>query len=108
MQDLEEIKMRYAFSENVISGDKIVIGEDSVSVSSMSGRKRISLGIPIGINSATSEDLQAIPGIGPALAQRIVKFRESKGKFNSIYKLDSIEGIGKIKFESIKQLYSLD
>lgn len=56
----------------------------------------------ININTATIENLQKIPGIGPTLAQRIVAYRQQIGKFISLEQLQQVKGIGKNKFESIK------
>ncbi len=107
-KELEAIRDNYSLQRSLVSGDRITIGSDETLISKMSGRKRISLGIPIGINSAISEDLQAIPGIGPELANRIIRYRASKGRFESIYELDNIKGISERKLESIKKLCSLD
>ena len=107
-RDLEKLRNKYSLQNGPVSGDRINILKNETAVTKMSGKKRISLGIPIGINSASSDDLHAIPGIGPELAMRIIRFRESNGNFKSIYELDNIEGIGKKKLESIKQLCSLD
>ena len=56
----------------------------------------------ININKATVEELQTLPGIGPIVAQRIVKHRENIGPFNSIEELKNIRGIGERRFELIK------
>ena len=77
-------------------------------VSKLSARKRISLGVPIGINSATAEDLTAIQGIGQELAKRIIDYRKSIGEFQNIDELDNIEGIGKKKLAIIKTVGNLN
>ena len=48
----------------------------------------------VNVNTATSEDLQRLPGIGPALAERIIDFRERNGPFGSLAELDAVSGIG--------------
>ena len=48
----------------------------------------------IDLNTATAEELQVLPGIGPVLAERIVAYRESVGKFQSTDELTKIDGIG--------------
>jgi competence protein ComEA len=48
----------------------------------------------IEINSATQEDLQRVPGIGPTLAARIIDFREEHGPFERIEDLLNVQGIG--------------
>jgi len=48
----------------------------------------------IDVNSATAEQLAELPGIGPALAERIIAYREQNGAFKSLDDLDLVSGIG--------------
>jgi len=48
----------------------------------------------VNVNTATSGELQRLPGIGPALAERIVEFRQRNGPFGSLAELDAVSGIG--------------
>lgn len=57
---------------------------------------------PISINKATTEELQDIRGIGPALAERIVSHREANGGFKSLEDLKEVRGIGDAKFDKLK------
>lgn len=61
----------------------------------------------VDINSATVEQLQALPGIGPALAQRIVEHREMQGPFKSIEGIKAVKGVGEKKFESIQAMITV-
>ena len=106
--ELDELMVDYDLSDDLKSGDRIIISDNGVLVTKISGRKRISLGVPIGINSASSEDLTAIPGIGRELANRIIDYRTNVGKFKSIDELDNVEGIGNKKLAIIKQVGNLD
>lgn len=56
----------------------------------------------ININTATKKELTLLPGIGPTYAQRIIKYREKYGPFKNISEITKIYGIGKNKFEKIK------
>lgn len=56
----------------------------------------------IDINTATAEQLDGLPGIGPILAQRIVAYREKRGGFKTINELRHINGIGPKRFAAIK------
>lgn len=56
----------------------------------------------ININNATKEELETISGIGPALAERIIEYRNKNGKFKSIEDLKNVSGIGDKKFENIR------
>jgi competence protein ComEA len=62
----------------------------------------------IDINSATQEALESLPGIGPALAQRVIEYRESNGPFPSIEAIQNVSGIGPGIFEKIKDLITVD
>ncbi len=49
---------------------------------------------PIDINGASIEDLDTLPGIGPALAERIIAYRDEHGPFGSVEELQNVSGIG--------------
>jgi competence protein ComEA len=49
---------------------------------------------PVDLNSATAADLDALPGIGPVLAQRIIDYRSQLGRFTTVDQLDDVPGIG--------------
>lgn len=49
---------------------------------------------PVDVNTATTADLETVPGIGQALAQRIVEFREKNGPFDQVDDLIKVRGIG--------------
>jgi competence protein ComEA len=48
----------------------------------------------LNINTATAEELEALPGIGEAIASRIIAYREQNGNFTSMADLEAVEGIG--------------
>jgi competence protein ComEA len=64
-------------------------------------------GRPLNLNAATASDLDALPGIGPALAARIIAYRAQHGAFRSIDELRSVPGIGDAKFAEIKDLVTV-
>lgn len=59
------------------------------------------------LNRATDEDFDALPGIGPKLAERIMEYRQSVGVFHSLDELRAVKGIGKKKFERIRPLVTV-
>lgn len=62
----------------------------------------------LNINTATVDELQMLPGIGPAIAKDIVAYRQAKGPFKNVAELDKVKGIGKKKFEAVKPYCALE
>jgi competence protein ComEA len=57
---------------------------------------------PIDLNTATLEQLEQLPGIGPSTAKEIIQFREKSGPFKRIEDLRAIHGISKSKLEKLR------
>jgi competence protein ComEA len=67
-------------------------------------------GIPGGrvhLNSATLEQLDTLPGVGPVTAQGILDYRTEKGAFQSVEELDAVPGIGPARLATLKELVDL-
>jgi competence ComEA-like helix-hairpin-helix protein len=58
---------------------------------------------PVNINTATSEELQQVPGIGPATAEKILQMRKSYGAFKSVDDLLAIRGLGAKRLEKMRK-----
>ena len=70
--------------------------QPSVKRSAPSGRVRIN------INTATSQELQTLRGIGPAMARRIIEYRQISGRFSTVDDLTNVKGIGEKTLEKLR------
>lgn len=72
-------------------------------INKASGPQLLTLNKKINLNTATIKDLEAISGIGPKTAQKIVEFRQKHGRFERIEEIMKVPGIKDKKFEKIKR-----
>ena len=63
---------------------------------------------PLNINTATIPELDELPGIGPVLAQRIVDYRTTYGKYKAVEELLKVNGIGDAKLMEIIDLITVE
>lgn len=84
-------------------GDKVVVPvpgtEDEEGAEGAGGK--------VNLNTADAAALEALPGIGPALSQRILAFREEQGGFGAVEDLMKVSGIGPRTFESLAELVAV-
>jgi competence protein ComEA len=59
---------------------------------------------PIHLNTATLEQLDALPGVGPVTAQKILAYRQEHGAFGAVEELDAIPGIGPARLDELRDL----
>ena len=59
---------------------------------------------PVDLNTATAEQLEALPGVGPATSKAILAYRASHGRFRSVTELLEVPGIGPAKLEALRPL----
>jgi competence protein ComEA len=64
-------------------------------------------GTPVDLNTATAEQLDTLPGVGPATAAAIIEHREQHGPFTSVDQLLDVRGIGEAKLEQLRDLVSV-
>jgi competence protein ComEA len=71
------------------------------------GTAGATVGGTVHLNSATLEQLDTLPGIGPVTAQQILDYRTANGAFSSVDELDAVPGIGPARLEQLKPLVGL-
>ena len=59
---------------------------------------------PVHLSTATLEELDGLPGVGPVTAQKILDYRQKHGAFSSVDDLDAIPGIGPARLEQLRDL----
>lgn len=88
-------------------GEQIIVPELGATPTPAAGGQPPQLGGKINLNSADETTLDTLPGIGPATAKSIIKWREDNGRFSSIEDLMSIGGIGDKTFATLKDLVTV-
>jgi competence protein ComEA len=93
-------------------GEQIVVGAAAATIagapagaSSASGSG--SAGAPVDLNTATLEQLETLPGVGPVLGQNILDWRDAHGRFTSVNQLRDVNGIGDTRFAQLQPLVRL-
>jgi competence protein ComEA len=59
---------------------------------------------PVHLSTATADELDSLPGVGPVTAQKIIAYRQRHGGFSSVDELDAVPGIGPARMEQLKGL----
>jgi competence protein ComEA len=88
----------------IADGEQIVVparGSGAAGASSGAGPSPTA---PLDLNSASLEQLDALPGIGPTTAQKILDYRQAHGPFHSVAELDAVPGIGQGRLDQLKGL----
>jgi competence protein ComEA len=90
----------------VVDGQQILVGLPPVAAPGGTGAGGASAAAagPVSLNSATSDELEVLPGVGPVLAQHILDWRTAHGGFTSVDQLNDVPGIGEVKFADLRSL----
>jgi competence protein ComEA len=91
----------------VVDGAQVVVPRRAAATAAGGGAGEAAAGQPAGplhLNTATLEQLDALPGIGPTTAQKILDFRDEHGAFTSVDELDAVPGIGPARLEQLREV----
>ena len=93
------------FAAPVSDGQQVVVPQRGAAVAAgaETGAGSASTG-PVSLSSATAEQLDALPGVGPVTAEKIVAYRQQHGAFRSVDELDAISGIGPSRISDLRGL----
>jgi competence protein ComEA len=95
-----------SLARKLVDGEQLVVGEPEPAVvgpAPSGGSTPLASGL-VDLNTATLSELDALPGIGPVLAQRILDWRTQHGGFTSVDQLREVSGVGDSKFEDLSPL----
>ena len=104
LKDEEIIVVPYLSQNSLVTGTENKSGDGSSSESGASG----DITQKININTASLEELDTLPGIGPAKAGSIINYRLEHGSFSSIDEIMNVSGIGEVTFAKFKDLITVD
>ncbi|PWI44489.1 DNA-binding protein [Streptomyces sp. ICBB 8177] len=99
----------------LVDGEQIVVGGPQAAAPSGGGQPGAAAGAaaagapgapggPVSLGSATEAQLDALPGVGPVLAQRIIDYRNQHGGFTSVNQLRQVTGVGERRFQELQPL----
>jgi competence protein ComEA len=93
------------------SGDRVLLCADGVTVTvsktEMSAFYKLTLGLPLSINTESEEGLTALPGIGAASAKALVEERKKRGGFKSLDEIMEVRGIGAKLYRKLQPYITL-
>ena len=88
----------------VADGTQIVVPARTAAAQASGGSSASAPSGPVHLNTATLEDLDELPGVGPVTAQKILDYRQQHGAFSSVDELDAIPGIGPARLDQLRDL----
>lgn len=88
----------------IVDGQQVIVPAKVPRAVAIASGGRATPSAPLSLSSATQADLEALDGVGPALAARIIVWRDSHGGFSSVDQLDEVSGIGPARMETLRPI----
>jgi len=88
----------------VSDGQQVIVPRSGATGGAPAGTGGVAAAGPVSLSSATAEELDTLPGVGPVTAQKIVDYRTQHGAFRSVDELDAIPGIGPARLADLRGL----
>jgi len=99
------------FGTPVLKGGEVLIVADNyalrpgITIQNMCAREKMLLGIRLNPNTMNLDDWEALPGIGPALAGRIIEYRQKYGDYGSLDALKYVSGVGEGTLHRVRRYF---
>lgn len=108
LEDGQQLNIPYQTGQEVVSDDSapLDLPNDEEEPATPLDEDSIDTEL-VNINTATKDELDSLPGIGPTIAQRIIDYRNENGAFNTIEEIMNVSGIGSATFEEIQDLITV-
>lgn len=91
-------------ARRLVDGEQVIVGAPAGAQPNAPANPASGPGAPLNLNTATLDQLDGLPGVGPVLAQRILDYRTQHGAFRSVEQLREVGGIGDAKFADLRGL----
>lgn len=95
----------------LVDGEQIVVGPGAGAAAAPAAPPAVpaasSPAAPVPLNTATLEQLETLPGVGPVTAQKILDYRDAHGSFSALDQLKDVSGIGDVTFAELEPLVTL-
>jgi competence protein ComEA len=93
-------------ARRLTDGEHVLLAPDTGQgpAAQMAGEAPAANGSKVNLNTATLAELDALPGVGPVTARRILDWRAANGRFGSVDQLREVDGIGETRFAQLREL----
>lgn len=110
LRPLKQYMIHPSAARPLLNGSAVMLavqpdGSLLLTMDNMAVPERLVLGIPLDISTMNEADFDRLPGIGPALAKRIVEYRQNNGGILRVDDLTAVDGIGENKYKMIRAFF---